>query len=147
MTGPCVRTLRRASVVATLPIVLVGLLPGCGSTSVDGPATAAVLPERDGGPDAANSGVLGGDPDSGCLWLEQPSGSREQVLLVGDFEVDWATDPPQVELDGEPWAEIGEFLNVGGGGEANDGVPGCPVPTSGGHMFLIYSRFTPPPTG
>lgn len=118
-------------------------LAGCGSTG--DPATAAVLPERESSYDAANFGILGGDPATGCLWLEQKTGSREQVLLVGDFEVDWTTDPAQVLLDGEPWAELGEFLNVGGGGEANDGVPGCPVPPSNGHVWLIGSRFTPPP--
>ncbi|MDQ3455975.1 MAG: hypothetical protein M3513_11055 [Actinomycetota bacterium] len=108
---------------------------------------AAVLPDRDIGYDAANAGVLGGDPDSGCLWLEGSGGGREQVLLVGDFEVDWTTEPPDVEKDGEPWAELGEFVDVGGGFEANEGVLGCPVSPTGDSVFLIFSRFTPPPTG
>jgi hypothetical protein len=134
------------AVRAALLTLSVVALAGCGSTTIDGPATAAVLPDRDGGPEAANSGVLRGDPDSGCLWLEGPNGQREQVMLVGDFHVDWTPEPARVELGGEPWADLGEFLNVGGGGEANEGVAGCPVETSGGHLFLIFSRFTPPPT-
>ena len=128
----------RSALTSVVPLALVTLLSGCGATSVKGPATAAVLPDRGIGYDAASAGVLGGDPDSGCLWLEESGGGREQVLLVGDFEVDWTTEPPQVEKDGEPWAELGEFVDVGGGFEANEGVPACPVSPTSDSVFLIF---------
>ncbi|MBA3249900.1 MAG: hypothetical protein H0T66_06245 [Geodermatophilaceae bacterium] len=122
-------------------------LSGCGATRGEGPATAAVLPKRDGGPEALTSGVLGGDPDSGCLWLEGPSGDREQILLVGGFEVDWTTDPPRVLQDDMPLVELGEFLHFAGGNEVGDGVPDCPVAPSGsGKLWHAFARFTPPPT-
>lgn len=105
-----------------------------------------MLPERPFGYDAEARGVLGGDPTTGCLWLED-AGSRRQVLLVGDFEVDWAADPPAIERDGQPFAELGEDVHVAGGGEDGQGVPGCPVSPAGGNLWLISSRIVDPVEG
>ena len=131
------RPLLSLTLVATL-----GGLGGCGGTA--GPATAAVLPDPGYADEALNTGVLDGDPDTGCLWLEHPSGGPEQIMLMGDFRVDWAADPPRVEKEDQSFAELGELISVGGGGENRDGVPGCPVSAENG-VWLVWVRVPTPP--
>ncbi len=135
---------KHAMLLFGLASLLCGLV-ACGST--DGPATAAVRDSSGIVPEALTSGVLGGDPDTGCLWLEESSGNKQQVLLAGEFEVDWSADPAQVLKDGAGWARVGEDIRVGGGNQPGIGVSDCPVPPpASGTLWHIYG-LAPQPEG
>lgn len=98
---------------------------------------AAVRPAEEAREEALAGGVLRADPESGCLWLEQPDGSvGSQLLLYGEeYRVDFSTSPASVRDGDDVVARIGEQVEVGGGSRADDGVAGCPVPAP---SFLGY---------
>ena len=99
------------------------------SESSNGVERAAVRPAGDGREEALASGVLRADPESGCLWLEQPDGSvGPQLLLYGEeYRVDFSTEPASIRDEDDVVARVGERVEVGGGFGADDGVAGCPV--------------------
>ena len=79
-------------------------------------------------------GTLRADPSTGCLWLEEQGGEPlTQLLIQGDYRVDFSQAPVTV-LDGETVAaRVGERVNVGGGFVAPgqvEVVQGCPAMTS-----------------
>ena len=63
------------------------------------------------------------------MWLETDRGEPGvQLLLYGDYRVDFSRSPPVV-LEGESvLAVVGEIVELGGGmTEGVRGVEGCPV--------------------
>lgn len=100
------------------------------STSATGVERAAVRPAGDGRDQALATGVLRADPNSGCLWLEQPDGSvGAQLLLYGnEYRVDFSSVPASIRDGDDVVARVGQPVEVGGGfGSTDDGVAGCPV--------------------
>jgi hypothetical protein len=93
---------------------------------------AAFLPGPGPGQDALGTGVLSGDPATGCLWLQQLTGAPGTPLLLysDTARADFSTTPFRL-LDGERVLAVGGTpIEVGGGGLGPGGpagVPGCPV--------------------
>lgn len=64
---------------------------------------------------ALNSGVLGGDPSSGCLWLTN-SGHRSHIVVEHDHaRADFEASPPGVYDGRILLVAIGEEVQMGGG--------------------------------
>jgi hypothetical protein len=152
---------RAASVVLLLPFALVG----CSAASADrepsvqaratSPTTqddavgrAAFLPGPGPGYEALATGMLHGDPASGCLWLEQATldepGVRQVPLRVFDDDayVDFGASPAEVRTrHGRLLHRLGDDVSLGGGyiPAADYLVDGCPV---GGDTVFLSSRFT-----
>lgn len=118
-------------VVSTVAVVALG---GCGFVGGSASGSPAVRPARALQEKAAAYGLLAGDPNTGCLWIETPS-RREQIILYGDFEVQFTDGQPVVRQDGTVVARGGEQVELAGGGSDDAGVDGCPV--KGGRLFLV----------
>lgn len=74
-------------------------------------------------------GTLRAESSTGCLWLEGEGGEQlTQLLLQGDYRVDFSQDPAAV-FDGDSVAaRVGDRVDVAGGfTEPVDGVEGCPA--------------------
>ena len=92
---------------------------------------AAVRPWTDGLPYAHLEGVLHGDRETGCLWVEFPGGTKQQVVVYGDYRVDFDDAGVVLYRNGEVRGREGQRTGFGGGGRHGGGVEGCPVPASG----------------
>lgn len=75
------------------------------------------------GEDARVGGVLRGDADQGCLWLEHRSGERLAVLWPPGYSAMFG--PVRlIGPDGEVVAREGETIS-GGGGHYEEKIPRC----------------------
>ena len=118
-------------------------LTGCGGAVASGAAAdpedlsrVSFRPAPDVQMLAIEEGVLGGDPATGCLWFER---FGERVPLVVEHDgayADFDTQPVVVRDDDEVWAELGQYVRLGGGhvGIA-EAVPEC---SDGGAPFVTY---------
>lgn len=92
---------------------------------------AAVRPGNGRAMQAGARGTLRADPATGCLWLEGEDGKPTmQLLLKGEYRVDFSTSPPSV-LEGDAVVARADARVVVGGGftRLEEGVKGCPVTT------------------
>lgn len=99
------------------------------SAPADGPQTSVVYlngrPKTT--PVSAVTGILGGDPATGCLWLVQPTSKvRIQIQLHGPFTVTWSNSGPHIFENGKLLASSGKQTGFGAGGTTS-GVAGCPT--------------------
>lgn len=97
------------------------------SSMANGPQSAILSNKPVGDrPSGSIFGELGGDFDSGCLWLQTPAGDRTQIRLIGEFEVSWK---PALKIyrEGVEHAAVGQKGGFGAGGAGVPGVAGCPV--------------------
>lgn len=74
---------------------------------------------------ALATGTLGGDPSTGCLWLEQEGKRMPIVLEHPRAGVDVDVSPPAVETLEGVLVRFGEELSLGGGHDAHATVPEC----------------------
>lgn len=121
--------------LAAMALLATTVIAACGG----GIDSAAVRGGGGGGMDALAQGVLGGDPNTGCLWIEDESGFSVQVLLA-QSNVHIAVDGEDVVVlrgESEVLARSGERVELGGGLAPDQGVPHCPVqPTEDGSVFI-----------
>lgn len=97
------------------------------------PARAAFIPDKGRHLMSGAEGRLGGDPVSGCLWLETGEGMRQPLLLRSDTaRVDFSATPFTIVDGDDTLITEGEEAAVGGGLWLHAGVTGCPV---GGQPF------------
>lgn len=111
---------------------------GCADEQGAGVSRAAVVPADGTQMESAATGTLRADPSTGCLWLEGDNGDAlTQLLLQGDYQVDFSQSPPAI-LDGDSVvARAGERVELGGGQTPHvEDVKGCPVATD--QPFLGY---------
>lgn len=95
---------------------------------------AAVAPAFEVAPYGAIRGVLHGDRDTGCLWLTSPSGSKTQLVVHGDFRVDFDDAGVVLYRGATVHGREGKEASFAGGLFPGAGVPGCPVlPENGEH--------------
>lgn len=64
---------------------------------------------------ALTTGVLGGDPVTGCLWLEDDGGRLPLVLAHDEAGVDFTAVPPLVRTRDGVVARFGDAVSAGGG--------------------------------
>ena len=113
-----------------LPIVVVLLVAGCASGGGDTLGSAepdvsrvSFVPAPEAAMQALLTGTLGGDPSTGCLWVEGPH--RVPLVIQHDTAVlDISAQPPVVRDGEEVLAALGDAVEVGGG-HAGTSAPGC----------------------
>lgn len=85
---------------------------------------------------AESRGVLGGDPQTGCLWTLAPDGTRRSLVLAyASGGTDFSTSPPSVRSPGGIIARFGDTVSMGGGYQQSSAVPKC---ASLGTPFLAW---------
>lgn len=81
---------------------------------------------------ALAGGALGGDEQSGCLWLEHGNGQTTALRLMTDDEalrVDFAAEPFVLRSGDDVVAVEGQQVEVSGGAGLTTYAPPCPVST------------------
>lgn len=119
-------------VVRAAVFVALGLLTACGSPETASPAggpdvsRVAFLPEQEAYPQALLVGTLGGDVDTGCLWVDGPGEGRLPFLLHEDTAVlDVSAEPPVIRDGDRLLAAFGDAIEMGGGHLGSAPAPGC----------------------
>jgi len=113
-----------------------GVAPRAASSAPPVPQ-AAVRPDFQGTELASIEGLLHGDRVTGCLWLESPSGIKTQVVVYGDYRVDFDDAGVVLYREGKVRGREGQRTSFGGGNRYGGGVEGCPAPASG---FIFHGR-------
>lgn len=138
----------RQSSVRALWMVLPLLLAACGSESTvlrgDPPDVRRVsfTQEPETHMLALLTGTLGGDANTGCLWIAQPDGGRTPVVLAHDTAVLDVTAQPAVIRDGDTiLAAFGDDVELGGG-VGQQSAAGC---VDLGPVFLGHGLRRPLP--
>lgn len=114
------RLMRMWSVAsAALVLMLVTSCTGGGTedeqTPQDRASRVAFVPETGTTPMALLTGVLGGDAETGCLWVEHPRNGRVLLLLQHDSaRLDTASRPPSVRDGDEIFAAFGDAVEATG---------------------------------
>ena len=99
-------------------------------------STAAVRPSQGGTTLANVRGQLHGDRDTGCLWLTSRNAAPRQLVLYGNYRVEFDDAGVVLYRDGAVHAREGQDVSFAGGMFLDPGVPACPVPPTDG--FVSY---------
>lgn len=128
--GPALACTAVAVAVAALAVVATNAIEGRGlnRTSFTEPQQINLY--------AAASGVLGGDADTGCLWVTQASNVRTPIVFAhATAGTDYSSLPPTVRTSDAVIARFGDTVQLGGGFKPDAAVQAC---ASLGTPFLAW---------
>lgn len=110
--------------------------PGAGSDDV---SRVAFLQEESTYPMALLAGTLGGDAETGCLWVSGPHGEGERTPLRLHHDsavLDVSAQPPVIRDGDRVLAAFGDAVEMGGGFGVSPAGPSC---TDHGTPFTGHS--------
>lgn len=130
----CVMLGHMAGRTATSVALCVALLGGCSDApSLERAAYEPVPRSESGGmvtPEALFVGVLGGDPETGCLWLNTGTERTQLTVWHDTARTDFSVSPFEVTVEDRVIAREGDEVEMTGGvwpSGYEQPVPGCPA--------------------